>query len=144
MDQSILSEIRDKAKAHWKNDLVSVVLFGSFVKGGEYNDIDVLVVLEKIDKGRIERIPEIVAFSRTLDLRTGADILLYSCEECVSNFRNHNPLFLDIALDGVVVYDKNCFAKDMIEETRRYLKDRKIIRKGTAWFFPLKTHVAYM
>jgi hypothetical protein len=142
MDQSILSELKEKAQARWKKDLVSVVLFGSFTKGGEYNDVDVLIVLKEIKEDRIRRIPDIVGFKRSLDISRPVDVLLYSREECISNFRNHNPLFLDITLDGVVVYDNRRFAEDLIDETSKYLKEKNIVRKGTAWFFPLKTHVA--
>jgi HEPN domain-containing protein/predicted nucleotidyltransferase len=144
MDQSILSEITKKAKAYWKKDLVSVVLFGSFVKGVKYNDIDVLIVLKDLPKGRTERIPKVVSFSRTLDLKTSVDILLYSHKECACNFRNHNPLFLDITLDGVVLYDRGGFAGGLIAETAGYLKDHNIVRKGTRWVFPFRRGVYAM
>jgi len=139
MDQSILVEIKEKAQAYWKNDLVGVVVFGSFVKGRKYNDIDVLIVVEDIKKSRIDRVDDIVGFTGTLDIPL--DVLLYSRKECADNFRNHNPLFLDITLDGKVVYDKGDFTRKLIDETARYLKERRIVRKGTAWFFPLKAHV---
>jgi len=35
------------------------------------------------------------------------DILLLTPEEVISNFKNHNPLFLDIAEEGIIILDKN-------------------------------------
>ncbi len=143
MDQSILTEITKKAKTYWMKDLVSIVVFGSFAKRRKkYNDVDLLIVLKDIKEDRIRRIPNIVGFKASLDVSSPVDVLLLSKRECAGNFRNHNPLFLDVTLDGVVVYDMNDFARGLIDETARYIKDRNIVRKGTAWFFPLKTHVA--
>ena len=141
MDQSILSEIKEKAKACWKKDLVSVVLFGSFVKDGKYNDIDVLIVVEDIKKSRIDRTEDIIKFSDTVDVERPLDVLLYSRREVESNFRNHNPLFLDITLDGMVIYDKRGFASDLIDETSEYLTSHNIFRKGTRWVFPFRRGV---
>jgi hypothetical protein len=37
------------------------------------------------------------------------DLLLLTKGEVISNFENHNPLFLDIAAEGVVIFDEDSF-----------------------------------
>lgn len=130
--------IKEKALKTW-NNVVGVVLFGSYVKKKEWNDIDLLIVIDSTEKSRIERTDDIVKFKRQLDFPV--DVILLSKEECKNNFKNHNPLFLDIALDGITIYDKN-FVAPLIEETKAYLKKNEIIREDTAWIFNFKKNIA--
>jgi HEPN domain-containing protein len=60
----------------------------------------------------------------------------------ISNFRNHNPLFLDIAEEGSVILDKGDFLKDLISETKTYVRARGIRRFGDGWIFPVRKGVA--
>src|SRR5574341_1513665 len=123
----------------WDSRVMGIAIFGSFVRGKkDFRDIDILIVLEKINKSRIERIKDIVEIKRSLDLP--ADILLVSKEECIDNFRNHNPLFLDIATEGKIIYD-NGFLKDSINETRLDIKEKKIKKVSSRWIFPVKDRV---
>jgi len=135
MNQQIINEIKEKAKNKWKN-IVSIVVFGSCVRGKEYNDIDLLIVVGDIDENRIERVDDIVDFKRNLDINEPLDITLLSKEECISNFSNHNPMYLDIALDGKVILD-NGLMKSLMNETAQYIGGRKILRSGTKWIFPI-------
>jgi len=139
MNQKIINEIRNKATAYWK-DLIGIVMFGSCVKGKRYNDIDLLIVLDKIKKNIVERIGEGVDFKRTIELKKPVDVILLSREECFFNFRNHNPMYLDIALDGKVICDDGTL-KNLIDETKRDLKRRNITRDGTKWLFPVTSGI---
>ncbi len=73
------------------------------------------------------------------------DILLPTPAEVDSNFRNHNPLFLDIAEDGILILDKDDFLRGLISETREYIRQKGIERFGDGWIFPVRkvvsTHV---
>jgi len=140
MDPQTINEIKDKEKKKW-NNLVSIAVFGSCVKNQRYNDIDLLMVIEDIGKNRIERVEDIVEFKRTLNVKEPVDITLLSKEECISNFSNHNPMYLDIALDGQVILD-NGFLKDLMDETVEYIKGKRIVRSGTKWIFPVGRGVA--
>lgn len=62
-------------------------------------------------------------------------------EETISNFRNHNPLFLDIAVDGVIIIDNGKFLNNLINETRDYLEKSGIKRLKDGWEFPVKRGV---
>ncbi|NIQ08047.1 MAG: HEPN domain-containing protein [Candidatus Korarchaeota archaeon] len=110
------------------------MVFGSYVRTQEHEDIDLLLVLEEIEKNRIERIEDIVGFKRKI--HAPLDLLLLSKEECRANFRNHNPLFLEIAMDGEILLDTHNFLRSLMEETRTYIKEKKIRRTTTEWVFP--------
>ena len=142
MNQKTINEIRDKAAFYWKN-LAGIVVFGSCVKGKTYNDIDLLIVLDEIDKNRIERVDEIMGFKRALEIKKPVDITLVSKEECLNNFRNHNPLYLDITVDGKIIYDTGIL-QSLIDETREYLTDKHIVREKTRWLFPTKKGVSLL
>ncbi|MEA1924601.1 MAG: HEPN domain-containing protein [Candidatus Altiarchaeota archaeon] len=142
MNQKTINEIGDKAASYWKN-LAGIIVFGSCVKENRYNDIDLLIVLDEIDKNRIERLDEIMGFKRTLETKKPVDITLVSKEECLNNFRNHNPLYLDITLDGKIVYDTGTL-QSLIDETQEYLTDKHIVREKTRWLFPTKKGVSLL
>ena len=121
-------------------EIVSIVIFGSVARQEDNadSDIDLLVVAEGIPKRRIDRIPDMVRIERELDLGHPIDVLLVSRDECRSNFRNHNPLYLDIAFDAEIICDDTNFLKDLMEETREYVKTHNIRRGDGSWSFPVK------
>jgi HEPN domain-containing protein/predicted nucleotidyltransferase len=123
--------------------VIAVVVFGSQVKGlaSPSSDIDVLVVAEGINPRRHRRGEEIVAIKHALP-GPHLDLLLLNREETVSNFANHNPLFLDIAEEGVVILDEAGFVEKLIADTREYVKRRGIKRVSDGWVFPVRPGVA--
>jgi HEPN domain-containing protein/predicted nucleotidyltransferase len=120
-------------------DVLAAVLFGSRAKGGEEpsSDTDLLVVAERICDKRHKRTEEILLIKESLPV-SGADILLLTPEEARSNFENHNPLFLDIAEEGVVLFDETGLIRQLMGETRRYIRKRGIRRYRTGWMFPVE------
>ncbi len=138
MNQTTSEKITFIAQKKWGNDVVSIALFGSFVRGKDFKDIDILIVLEKIDKSRLERIKDIAEIKHALDFP--ADILLVSKEECMDNFMNHNPLFLDIATEGKVIHDSG-FLGRLIDEIKHEINKKKIKREFSRWIFPVKDRV---
>jgi len=115
------------------------LLFGSWVRGEQSpdSDIDLLVVAENINPKRHRRGEEIAQIKRYLP-GLPLDILLLTKDEVVSNFINHNPLFLDIAEDGIIIFDDGNFLHDLVAETRDYVRKRKIRRFGDGWIFPVE------
>lgn len=138
----ILNKINNRIKClEWIN-IVSIAIFGSSARNEAYTgtNIDLLVVAEDIPKDIRLMVQEIVKIKRALDLGVPLDILLVSKEECEYNFRSHNPLYLDIAIDGKIIYDTN-FLEQLVEETREYLKINAIRRGEGSWSFPVKDRV---
>ncbi len=119
-------------------DVVAIVLFGSFARGGEYRDIDLLVVVDNLDKAPLDRKDEIQAIRRGIDLTLPIEVLLCSKNECADGFRAHLPLFLDIAFEGLLLHDDGSIGQ-LMEETRRYVETQGIRRTETGgWRFPVK------
>lgn len=119
------------------SDVAAIVLFGSFARGGEYRDIDLLVVLESLDKAPLDRKDEVQAIRRGIGLTLPTEVLLFSKEECANGFRAHLPLFLDVALEGLLLYDDG-FVGQLMEETRHHIETQGIQRTETGgWRFPV-------
>lgn len=95
-----------------------------------------MIVADGIPNDIVQRIPDIVRIKRTFDLRIPLDILLVSKDECQSNFRNHNPLYLDIAIDGKIIYDTG-FLETLMRETRKYISSSGIRHSDGSWSFAM-------
>lgn len=115
------------------------ILYGSFAKGvaNTDSDIDILFVSDHIVPQKHRRAADIARIKEHLAFGHPLDILLLTSKECISNFRNHNPLFLDIAWDGVILSDENNFLKNLIDETRSYIVKMNIIKLPDGWRFPV-------
>jgi len=117
----------------------SSIIYGSAARGTftPDSDIDILFVSDEINPKRHRRGEEIARIKGYLSLGHALDILLLTSNECLSNFRNHNPLFLDIAWEGVILQDENNFLKNLLDETRSYIAEQNIIKLSDGWIFPV-------
>ncbi len=122
--------------------IAAILLFGSWTRGAQASDsdVDLLVVADNIHPKRHRRGEEIASIKQIL-LEIPLDILLLTKEEVASNFENHNPLFLDIAEEGVIIVDEDDFLLNLISETGAYVRQRGIKRFGDGWIFPVKRGV---
>jgi len=118
---------------------MAALLFGSWAQGTETpdSDVDLLVVASNINPKRHRRGMEIAYIKKCLPALS-LDILLYTKEEVISNFRNHNPLFLDIAEEGIIILDDENFLQNLVSETRDYIKQKGIKKFGDGWIFPVE------
>lgn len=119
--------------------IISVAIYGSWAKGTQMqdSDLDILMISDEINPKKHKRGREIARIKESLSLGFPLDILLLTPDECISNFRNHNPLFLDIAWDGIILIDKNDLLKNVMEETKEYTIQRKIEKFVDGWKFPV-------
>lgn len=117
----------------------AAVLYGSFATGSftPDSDIDILFVSDEINPKKHRRGEEIGRIKERLSLGHPLDILLLTSTECLSNFRNHNPLFLDIAWEGVILLDQDNFLKNLLDETRSYISEKNIKKLSDGWLFPV-------
>jgi HEPN domain-containing protein/predicted nucleotidyltransferase len=123
--------------------VIAAVAFGSQVKGlaSSFSDIDLLVVAEGINPKRHRRGEEIAEIKQALPALF-LDLLLLTRGEAISNFENHNPLFLDIACEGVVILDEDSFVENLMAETREYIRQKGIKKLEGGWAFPVQQGVA--
>ncbi len=109
--------------------LVAVVLFGSRARGDHRpeSDWDLLVIAEGL--------PE-----HPWDRRMLLNRLLFGCRGSVSliartrqEFESHVPsLYLDIALDGRILYDPTGYAAERLAHLRRLIEEAGLYRERTA------------
>lgn len=122
-----LREVVAALKQQLGPDLVAVVLFGSHARGDarEESDWDVFVIARDLPAGLFER-------GRML-----RSLLPPTCRARVSpvaktpeEFEADIPsLWLDIALDGVVLYDSLGYAAERLDRLRRLIDRMGLIRE---------------
>lgn len=124
-------------------EIKAVVIYGSYARKApeEDSDIDILLVSDQVNPKRHRRGREIAIIKGAIALGLPLDILLLTNTECISNFRNHNPLFLDIAWEGIVLLDEDDFLKGLIEETKEYILERGIKKLDDGWIFPVQERI---
>jgi len=137
--QDLCHEIRQRIKNLKEIEIIAIALFGSSAKLGEYvgSDVDLLVVADNISENLVQRIPNIVKIKKALNIGLPLDIFLVSRDECQSNFRNHNPLYLDIVFDAKIICDSG-FLEDLIKETKNYIDLNNIRCNNDSWIFPVE------
>ena len=143
MEPDLIGQIGDKLQeARLSFEVIGSVIFGSFAGGkatGE-SDLDLLVVGLGLPEKLHRRARQIAEIKRTLpDLPL--DVSLLTQEETFCNFANHNPLFLDIAEDGILLFDRDGTLAEAMQETRQYVRERGITRIDGGWRFPVEPGV---
>lgn len=144
MTTDMTSTIKTALESHrYPFTLSGAVLFGSRADGRhtDRSDVDLLVVAENINPRLHRRKKEILEIKRSLP-GLPLDVLLLSPAEVVSNFTNHNPLFLSIAEDGVILTDTDNFLFDLMRRTREYVAVKGIRRIADGWRFPVAHRAA--
>jgi HEPN domain-containing protein/predicted nucleotidyltransferase len=123
--------------------ILGAVVFGSVSSGRSHaeSDVDLLVVAGQLPAKRHRRGRQILEL-KALFPGLPIDVLLLTPEESDSNFANHNPLFLDIAEDGIVLVDRDGRLTRALDATRRYIGERRLTRIAGGWKFPVEAGVA--
>jgi HEPN domain-containing protein/predicted nucleotidyltransferase len=114
------------------------ILFGSTARAEATpdSDVDLLAVAEGLPPKCHRRSREIGEIKQLFP-GVPLDVLLLTADEVRSNFANHNPLFLDIAEDGTVLFDDGTLSA-ALRDTRHYVRTRGITRTPQGWRFPVK------
>ncbi|MBI5880303.1 MAG: nucleotidyltransferase domain-containing protein [Chloroflexi bacterium] len=109
--------------------LVAIVLFGSRARGDATadSDWDLLVIAEGLPERTLER-HFYLKRSLPLDCRGAISILARTPDE----FEMHLPsLYLDIALDGTILYDPRGYAARKLLELQNLLARKGLYRERT-------------
>lgn len=108
--------------------LIAVVLFGSRARGAAQaaSDWDLLVIAQHLPHGTLARH---LLFKNALPVewRAQAAILGRTPEEFEAAL---SPLYLDIALDGILLYDPMGYAGSRLLRLRRLLAERGLQREA--------------
>ncbi|NWF93005.1 MAG: nucleotidyltransferase domain-containing protein [Syntrophaceae bacterium] len=139
-------------KEEFHEDLVSLVLYGSIArgKGDALSDVDLLLILEDPHQNYHRRLDQVLDVEdrlrkskeyRRIKEEIGQEpyfsFLLFSRKEAEEN----RYVFLDMIDDAKILYDKNGFFADRLNQIRARLQElgaRKVPLEDGSWFWDLK------
>lgn len=134
-EQDVLKQTVTALQAALADRLVAVVLFGSQARGdaSQDSDWDVLVIAEALPEKSFERH---MFVKRLLPPAWRGAISVLA--KTPSEFEAHLPsLYLDIALDGQILYDQRRYAAGRLADLRRLIEraglHRERGRDGDIW-----------
>ncbi|VVM05999.1 hypothetical protein MAMC_00906 [Methylacidimicrobium cyclopophantes] len=139
------------ARKRLRSALVSVVLFGSVARGeaDRYSDIDLLLVIEGLPRGRFARMARLeevageIEASRAELWRRGIyvdfSVLALTPEEAIKT----RPIYLDMVEDGILLWDRGGFFTHILERLRERLKalGSRRLRKGRTRYWVLTSTI---
>ncbi len=127
--QSSLAEVVAALKRRLGDSLVSIVLFGSRARSeaGETSDWDLLIIARHLPDKTMERH---MAFMSMLPVewRGHVSVLAKTPQEFEARLPS---LYLDIALDGLVLYDTGKYITERLARLRRLVQEQGLYRETT-------------
>lgn len=127
MNKVLLSPLVQSLKNALKGDLVAVVLFGSQARGEAKpeSDWDILVIAKELPKKPLARFSYLKNLI-PVDIRGEVSILAKTPGE----FESALPaLYLDIAIDGVLLYDSNGYAQKKVQQVKTIIRRKGLQRQ---------------
>ena len=138
-----VSEFLEFLKEKFGEKLVSVVVYGSVARSTyrEGSDVDILVVCENFPERLLERIDLFVdkKFEIAVERGVRISVMPLSMEEA----RCNQPIYLDMAFEGIILYDKNGFIENVLKNLRRKLEElgAERVRYGRWYLWKLKRNI---
>ena len=125
-------------RSHFKEALLCVVLFGSCARGDwtEESDIDLLIIVKHWEIPSWEKSRELIKVKNRLRTQESYENLRrrryyfplshYPLSETETN--KFHPVFYDIILDGIILYEKNQFGTSLLKQYQNELEQQKAKR----------------
>jgi predicted nucleotidyltransferase len=146
--ETILARLLAELQLQYGARLVAVAVFGSVGRGTprDGSDVDVLIVVRDLPRGRLARIDEFLPLERRLaptlrEAQVGAiPVCLSPVLKTPAEVEQGSPLFLDLVEDARILYDADGFLVAYLDGLRgrlRALGSRRIWR-GDTWYWDLK------
>lgn len=120
-----------------RQDIRGIILFGSLAREEPHQDVDLMVVVGQ-EMERSKRDKALIALREALGPDAAqVDLVVVHERGLWWGLEAHYPFYLDIAFDGVVLYDAGGIAA-LLEQARREVAVRGIRRTETGgWQFPV-------
>jgi hypothetical protein len=138
----------EELRAVYGTRLVSVAVYGSVGRGTPRadSDVDVLIVVRALPRGRFARVREYLPVERRLaaDLASassgGGPIAISPVFKTPEEVEHGSPLFLDMVEDARIVHDPEGFLVGYLDRLRARLLElgARRIWLGNAWYWDLK------
>jgi predicted nucleotidyltransferase len=126
-NQATLQEAVEPLRQGLGNNLVAIVLFGSRARGEatEASDWDLFVLARQLPLSPLQRHMQLTTLL-PIKWRGQAAILARTLTE----FESHlSSLMLDLALDGIVLYDPEGYAAQRLAALKRLIANRGLYRE---------------
>ena len=145
--ERLISRVLELLEEELRENLVSVILYGSVARG-DYrpdSDLDLLVVCDTLPANRWQRWDPILAVEerlrQELSSRGGPPLPYLSVilkDRCEAAY--HSPLYLDMVEDARILLDRDGFFQGVLDEIRTRLRELGAQRKylGEGWYWDLK------
>jgi len=145
--KQILNKFKQKLLTRFKDEIISMVLFGSVARGtaGKESDIDVLIIMKDVPDSYYERLKPIVDIE--LEMRKdveGMPPIFSSMILSLDEAKQNRNIFLDMIDHSIILYDTNDFFKNRLSELKNRLDQlgsKKIILKDSTWYWNLKPDI---
>jgi predicted nucleotidyltransferase len=146
---ALLDALARALSEFFRENLISVVLFGSVARGegGELSDVDLLIVCEELPGSRWKRY---ALFHQALAALEGM-LEELARQHCYPEFRPilktraeaevRTPLYLDMVEDARVLYDRHGFFSKVLAGLKRRLTElgaRRVFLEDGSWYWDLK------
>ena len=120
----ILDEFLQKCKEKFGDNLISIILFGSYARetATKYSDIDLLVIAKNLPKRRIDRHKVLRDIVLEFIYKYGINISPILIEPRDLSPKDINPLICGILTGYKIIYDKNNFWKNYLERIKPVIK----------------------
>ncbi|ACX72259.1 DNA polymerase beta domain protein region [Methanocaldococcus vulcanius M7] len=124
MLNKILNEFLEKCRQKFGDDLISIILFGSYARGTatEYSDIDLLVIVKNLPERRIDRHKVLRDEVLYFIFKYGVNISPILIKPTDLLPKEINPSIYGILTGYKIIYDKNDFWKNYIEKIKPIVK----------------------
>ncbi len=144
--EQILNKFKQEIFAKFKDDLISLVLFGSVARGTarKDSDIDILIILKDAPDSYYERLKSVVDIElRLRDIEQMMPVfssIILSLDEAKQN----RHIFLDMIDGSIILYDTNNFFKNRLSELKNrlvQLGSKKVTLDDDTWYWNLKPDI---
>jgi predicted nucleotidyltransferase len=145
---ALLDALLAELRTHYGRRLVACAVFGSVGRGTPRydSDIDLLLVVRDLPRGRFNRVEEFLPVEARLEptLTTAepgySSVALSPVFKSPEEVEAGSPLFLDMVEDARLLYDPEGFLTGYLDRLRARLRKlgARRIRRGNAWYWELK------
>jgi len=111
----------------------TVILYGSMARGdyGDWSDVDLVIVSDRLTGGPLERTEELVRLNRGLYIPL--EVAAYTEEGFLRALRALSPTALDAIHEGVVLHANPAFLTRARHEFEELVEELGLVKEGRSW-----------